>query len=156
MRSYSCFWTGEFNFFSVSASFFPTLHLYQLWLRCSIREGFLPVAPSQIFYSVRYSLFLAGPPSNGPLQQDFFFSDFSHLDIFRGAKRVRKKFLKDKMNFLYHLDRFNTISSSFVLISGSGCSTVVERTLRNIEVGGSNPAGCWAFFLFSILSVVCP
>ena len=39
---------------------------------------------------------------------------------------------------------------------GSGCSTAVERMPRNREVVGSNPAGCWAFFLFSILSVVCP
>ena len=32
----------------------------------------------------------------------------------------------------------------------------VERTPRNGEVMVSNPAGCWAFFLFFILSVVRP
>ena len=79
--------------------FSPPFHLYQLWLWCSIREGLLPVPQSQIFYSVRYSLFLAGPPSNGPLQQDFFYSDFSHSNIFRGAKIVHKKFLKDICGF---------------------------------------------------------
>ena len=34
---------------------------------------------------------------------------------------------------------------------GSGCSIH-----HNKEVMGSNPARCWALFLFSILIVVCP
>ena len=39
---------------------------------------------------------------------------------------------------------------------GSGCCTVVEHTPRTRELEDSNPAECLAFFLFSILSVVCP
>ena len=35
---------------------------------------------------------------------------------------------------------------------GSGCSTAAERTARNREVVGSNPAGCWAFSLIYPLS----
>ena len=31
----------------------------------------------------------------------------------------------------------------------SGCSIAVEHTPRYREAMGSNPAGCWAFFLFS-------
>ena len=32
--------------------------------------------------------------------------------------------------------------------SGRGCSKAVVNKLSNMEVVGSNPAGCWAFFLF--------
>ena len=41
-------------------------------------------------------------------------------------------------------------------ISGSSCSTGVERTPHNREVVGSNSPGCRAFWLFSIPSVVSP
>ena len=34
---------------------------------------------------------------------------------------------------------------------GSGCSSVVEHTPRNLEVVGLNPAGNWAFFFFFYL-----
>ena len=36
--------------------------------------------------------------------------------------------------------------------SGSGCSTAVERTLRERKVVSSIPVGCWAFFLFLFVS----
>ena len=39
---------------------------------------------------------------------------------------------------------------------GSGSSTAVEHTPQHREVMGSNTAGCWAFFIFSIPSVVRP
>ena len=37
---------------------------------------------------------------------------------------------------------------------GFGCGTAVEHTPRNLDVVGSNPAGCWAFlFLLLLLSI---
>ena len=35
---------------------------------------------------------------------------------------------------------------------GGGCSTAVEPTPRDIEVVGSNPAGCWSFSLLYLIS----
>ena len=40
--------------------------------------------------------------------------------------------------------------------AGTGCSIAVEHKPHDREVVGSNPAGSRAFFLFSILSEVCP
>ena len=51
---------------------------------------------------------------------------------------------------------FEHLKLQLSLILGNGCSTAVERTPQNREVVGLNPTGCWAFFLFSILSVVSP
>ena len=42
------------------------------------------------------------------------------------------------------------------LVQASGCSTVVECMPHDKEVVGSNSAGYWAFFIFSIPSVVRP
>ena len=42
------------------------------------------------------------------------------------------------------------------VILGSSCSAAVEGAPHDREVMGLNPAICWAFFLFSILSVVRP
>ena len=39
---------------------------------------------------------------------------------------------------------------------GSGCRTAVEHTPHDRDVMDSNTARCWAFFLFSIQSEVCP
>ena len=41
------------------------------------------------------------------------------------------------------------------LDKGSSCGTVGERIPHDREVVGLNPAGCWAFFFFS-LTEVCP
>ena len=46
------------------------------------------------------------------------------------------------------------ISQELGTVVGSGCITAVERMPHDREVVGLNPAGCWAFFLFSIPSVV--
>ena len=80
-----------------------------------------------------------------------------------GEKSFRTKhfFLakKKKENFLMLPNRLNFKEIKNLLLNvgikrrlnfsatwGSGCSTAVERTPHNIEVVGSNPAGCWAFF----------
>ena len=57
-----------------------------------------------------------------------------------------------------HYLRLNTCQAIFCCgrskdeLCGSGCHTGVEHrpTLQTLEVMGSNPARCWAFFSFSI------
>ena len=48
------------------------------------------------------------------------------------------------------------VGADTLILVGSGCSRVVECTACDREVESSKPAGCWAFFLFSILSIVHP
>ena len=51
-------------------------------------------------------------------------------------------------NFSIRRIRQKVDLTDLFLDMGRGCSTAVERSPRNLEVVGSNPVGCWAFFFF--------